>query len=85
MATGKQVCQVLVVLRQHGERLFPTRRRLEETGERENPGGDDPVRVTLLGYIICYKIVDVYLYIYRPVTYHYCDLYYRQVIVYTLY
>ena len=33
VATRQQVRQVLVVLRQHGERLFPTQKRLEKTGE----------------------------------------------------
>ena len=52
VATRRQVCQVLVVLRQHDERLFPTQRRLEKAGERENPGGDDPVRVSIYLYFI---------------------------------
>jgi len=56
-ATGWQVRQVLVVLRQHGERLFPTQRRLEKTGERENPGGDKPVRVYLSVYLLWLLII----------------------------
>ena len=61
MATGQQVREVLVALRHHGERLFPTRRRLEENGERENPGGDDPVRVSIF---LCFIYLCSCLYIY---------------------
>jgi len=64
---NERVRQVLVVLRQHGERLFPNNRRLEKAGDRENPGGDDPVIVTIF---LCYpailfviSLLSIHLYI----------------------
>jgi len=48
---NKRVRQVSVVLKGHGEKLFPNDRRLEKVEDRKNPGWDDPVIVTIF---LCY-------------------------------
>ena len=48
---NERVRQASVVLKQHGEKLFPNDRRLEKAEDRENPGWDDPVIVTIF---LCY-------------------------------
>ena len=60
MSTWRMVREVLVTLRHHCRRLFLTRRRLEENRERENLGGDKPVRVYLSMYLLWLLIIIVH-------------------------
>ena len=53
--SNERVRQVSVVLKQHGEKLFPNDRRLEKAEDRENPGGDDPVIVAIF---LCYPVIS---------------------------
>jgi hypothetical protein len=80
---NKRVRQVSVVLKGHGEKLFPNDRRLEKVEDRKNPGWDDPVIVTIL---LCYLSFHYCLYIYvsRQVYLSLLILVLRQVIVYIL-